>query len=98
MHLLQPEAEHRVYIALAKPDSVAVAFELAQRLRGEGIRVEIEQAGRSMRGQLRQADRIGARTTVILGDAIDVKDMESGEQREAADADEAVELVREALA
>ena len=95
---LEPEAEHRVYIALAKPDSVAVAFELAQRLRGEGIRVEIEQAGRSMRGQLRQADRIGARTTVILGDAIDVKDMESGEQREAADADEAVELVREALA
>ena len=60
--------------------------------------MEIEQAGRSMRGQLRQADRIGARTTVILGDAIDVKDMESGEQREAADADEAVELVREALA
>jgi histidyl-tRNA synthetase len=51
-----------------------------------------------MRGQLRQADRIGARTTVILGDAIDVKDMESGEQREAADADEAIELVREALA
>jgi histidyl-tRNA synthetase len=94
---LEPEVEDRVYIALAKPDSVAVALELAQRLRGEGIRVEIEQAGRSMRGQLRQADRIGARTTVILGDAIDVKDMESGEQREAADADEAVELVREAL-
>jgi histidyl-tRNA synthetase len=94
---LEPDVEDRVYIALAKPDSVAVALELAQRLRGEGIRVEIEQAGRSMRGQLRQADRIGARTTVILGDAIDVKDMESGEQREAADADEAVELVREAL-
>ena len=63
----------------------------------EGIRVEIEQAGRSMKGQLKQADRIGARTTVILGDAIDVKDMASGEQREAADADEAVALVREAL-
>jgi histidyl-tRNA synthetase len=94
---IEPELEDRVYIALAKPDSVAVALELAQRLRGEGIRVEIEQAGRSMRGQLRQADRIGARTTVILGEAIDVKDMESGEQREAADADEAVELVREAL-
>jgi histidyl-tRNA synthetase len=94
---LEPDIEDRVYIALAKPDSVAVALDLAQRLRGEGIRVEIEQAGRSMRGQLRQADRIGARTTVILGDAIDVKDMESGEQREAADADEAVELVREAL-
>jgi histidyl-tRNA synthetase len=95
---LEPEAEERVYIALAKPDTVAAAFELAQRLRDEGIRVEIEQAGRSMRGQLKQADRIGARTTVILGDAIDVKDMASGEQREAADTDEAVELVRETLA
>jgi histidyl-tRNA synthetase len=95
---LEPEAEERVYIALAKPDTVATAFELAQRLRHDGIRVEIEQAGRSMRGQLKQADRIGARTTVILGDAIDVKDMASGEQREAADADEAVELVRATLA
>jgi histidyl-tRNA synthetase len=95
---LEPDLEDRVYIALAKPGSAAAALELAQRLREQGIRVEIEQAGRSMRGQLRQADRIGARTTVILGDAIDVKDMESGEQREAADADEAVELVREALA
>ena len=94
---LEPESEDRVYIALAKPDNVAVALELAHRLRDEGIRVEIEQAGRSMKGQLKQADRIGARTTVILGDAIDVKDMESGEQREAADADEAVALVREAL-
>jgi histidyl-tRNA synthetase len=95
---LEPEAQDRVYIARAKPGSVATAFELAQRLRGEGIRVEIEQAGRSMKGQLKQADRIGARTTVILGDAIDVKDMESGEQREATDVDEAVALVREALA
>ena len=49
----------------------------------EGIRVEMEQAGRSMKGQLKQADRIGARATVILGDAIEVKDMDSGEQREA---------------
>jgi histidyl-tRNA synthetase len=94
---LQPQAEDRVFIALAKPDSVGVALDVAQRLRDQGIRVEIEQAGRSMKGQLKQADRIGARTTVILGDAIDVKDMESGEQREAADADEAVALVREAL-
>ncbi len=95
---LEPDADERVYIALAKPDTVATAFALAQRLRDEGIRVEIEQAGRSMKGQLKQADRIGARTTVILGDAIGVKDMASGEQREAADADEAVALVREAFA
>jgi histidyl-tRNA synthetase len=74
------------------------AFELARRLRDEGIRVEIEQAGRSLKGQLKQADRIGARTTVILGDSMDVKDMDSGKQREASGPDEVVDLVREAFA
>jgi hypothetical protein len=33
---------------------------------------------------------------VVLGDTIEVKDMESGEQREAADADQVLQLVREA--
>jgi histidyl-tRNA synthetase len=88
--------DSRVYIALAKPDAAREGFRLARRLREEGYRVEMEQAGRSLRGQLRQADRIGARSTVIVGDGIDVKDMASGAQRHAADADEALALVREA--
>jgi histidyl-tRNA synthetase len=94
----EPEAEPRVYISFAMPDLMRDAFDLARRLRGEGIRVEIEQAGRSLKGQRRHADRIGARTTVILGDSIDVKDMESGEQRQASGPDEAVAMVKEALA
>jgi histidyl-tRNA synthetase len=94
----EEEAEPRVFVALAKPDRMRTAFELARRLRDEGIRVEIEQAGRSLKGQLKQADRIGARTTVILGDSMDVKDMDSGEQREASGPDEVVDLVREAFA
>jgi histidyl-tRNA synthetase len=94
----EPEAEARVYISFAKPDLMRDAFELARRLRGEGIRVEIEQAGRSLKGQLKQADRIGARTTVILGDSIDVKDMESGAQRQASDPDDAVAMIKDALA
>jgi histidyl-tRNA synthetase len=88
--------DSRVYIALAKPDAARDGFRLARRLREEGFRVEMEQAGRSLRGQLRQADRIGARSTVIVGDGIDVKDMESGAQRRASDAEEALALVREA--
>jgi histidyl-tRNA synthetase len=94
----EEEAEPRVYMALAKPDRMRTAFDLARRLRDEGIRVEIEQAGRSLKGQLKQADRIGARTTVILGDSMDVKDMDSGDQREASGPDEVVDLVREAFA
>jgi histidyl-tRNA synthetase len=94
----EEQAEPRVYVALVKPDRMRTAFDLARRLREEGIRVEIEQAGRSLKGQLKQADRIGARTTVILGDSMDVKDMKSGEQREASGPDEVVALVRDAFA
>ncbi|HEV3377575.1 MAG TPA: histidine--tRNA ligase [Thermoleophilaceae bacterium] len=90
--------EPRVYVALAKPDLMRTAFDLARRLREQGIRVEIEQAGRSLKGQLKQADRIGARTTVILGDSMDVRNMDSGEQRRAANPDEVVELVTSVLA
>jgi histidyl-tRNA synthetase len=88
--------DSRVYVALAKPDAAREGLRLARRLRAEGFRVEMEQAGRSLRGQLRQADRIGARSTVIVGDGIDVKDMGSGAQRRAADVEEALALVREA--
>jgi histidyl-tRNA synthetase len=95
---LEPDADERVYIALAKPDTVATAFELAQRLREEGIRVEIEQAGRSMKGQLKQADRIGAHATVIVGDGLEVRDMKTGEQRPADGIPVAVQLVKEAVA
>jgi histidyl-tRNA synthetase len=86
----------RVFVAIAKPDAARDAFVLARRLREAGLRVETEQAGRSMKGQLKQADRIGAFATVILGDGIDVKDMQTGDQREAASLDEVLELVQEA--
>jgi histidyl-tRNA synthetase len=84
-----------VFIAIAKPDAARDAFGLARRLRGEGLRVEMEQAGRSMKGQMKQADRVGASATVILGDSIEVKDMDSGDQREAGNIDEVLELVQE---
>ncbi len=90
-------ARARVYVALAKPGLSADAFALARVLRGEGVRVEIEQAGRSLKGQLKHADRIGARMTVILGDSVDVRDMETGDQRSVAGVEEAATMVREAM-
>jgi histidyl-tRNA synthetase len=94
----QDEPAPRIYVALAKPDAVREAFALARRLREEGIRVEMEQAGRSMKGQMRQADRIGARAAVIVGDAIEVRDMDSREQSPVDGADDALARVRELLA
>ena len=92
------EPAPRIYLALAKPGAVRQAFALARRLREEGIRVEMEQAGRSMKGQIKHADRIGARATVIVGDAIEVKDMDSGKQSPVNGADDALARVRELLA
>jgi histidyl-tRNA synthetase len=64
------------------------------KLRGEGLHVEMEQAGRSVKGQFRHADRVGARNVVIVGDGIEIKDMETGEQRSVEGVDEVVrELV-----
>ena len=87
-----------MFVALAKPDPSGTAFDLARRLRDEGIRVEIEQAGRSHEGAAQAGRPHRARATVILGDSMDVKDMDSGEQREASGPDEVVGLVREAFA
>jgi histidyl-tRNA synthetase len=82
-----------VFVAVAKPDASRQAFTLTRRLREAGLRAEMEQGGRSMKGQLRQADRVGARATVIVGDELEVKDMGSGEQRAVADVEEAVRAV-----
>ena len=88
----------RVYVAVATPEAKRQAFGLARTLRERGIRAELEQAGRSLKGQLRQADRIGARAAVIVGDGIDVKDLASGDQNGVGGADEMVARVEELLA
>jgi histidyl-tRNA synthetase len=60
------------------------AFALVRELRAAGLRAEMDLAGRSLRGQMKQADRVGARRAVILdgeGPAV-LRDMSSGEQTE----------------
>src|SRR5918996_2204068 len=91
------EHSPRVFVSFAASDRRAHAFDFARALRAAGIRAEVKQAGRSLKGQLRQADRIGARAVVIFGDGIDVKNMDTGNQERVGGTDEAVELVKETL-
>ena len=50
------------------PSARARAFALvARRCARAGLRAQIELAGRSLKGQLKQADRLGARYVVIVG-------------------------------
>jgi histidyl-tRNA synthetase len=80
------EAEGRdVFISYLIDDSGqrALALSLARELRQAGLSTEFDLAGRGQKGQLKHADRIGARRVVMLEaeGAAQLRDMTSGEQR-----------------
>jgi histidyl-tRNA synthetase len=62
------------------------AFVLVREMRQAGIRSEIDYEGRSLRGQMKRADRLASPLVLILGDEelargqVKVKDMRSGDQ------------------
>ncbi|MEJ7715495.1 MAG: histidine--tRNA ligase [Thermoleophilaceae bacterium] len=82
-----------VFVAVPRPELRRTAFGIVRSLRDGRARAEMEQAGRSMKGQLKQANRMGATHVVIVGDELEVKVMESGEQRAVADEQELLEAV-----
>jgi histidyl-tRNA synthetase len=57
-----------LYIAALGPDAVERAFPLCNRLRMEGICVEMDYSRRSLKSQLKKADRLHCSFAVILGD------------------------------
>jgi histidyl-tRNA synthetase len=87
----EPEPVVDLFVASAKEDGRVGAFALATEARSAGLAVQQELAGRSLKGQLKQADRLGARYVAILGDeGIALKDMETGEQETVESASAAV--------
>jgi histidyl-tRNA synthetase len=90
----EPEEEKPdVYVA-REGNNAREAFRLLRVLRAHGVSAQMEQAGRSLKGQLKHADRIGAHWVLIVGDgALRVRDMQTGDQREAASADEALRMI-----
>jgi histidyl-tRNA synthetase len=71
-----------LFVAYASPELRAPAFRLAADARRAGHAARLELGGRSLKGQLKQADRAGARYVAILGDeGTALKDMETGDQR-----------------
>jgi histidyl-tRNA synthetase len=73
-----------LYVAVAKPEGSTSAFQLAREARRAGLSAQLELTGRSLKGQLKQADRVGARYVAIVGNGTDasLKQMDSGDQRE----------------
>jgi histidyl-tRNA synthetase len=78
-----------LYAAFAEPEGSAQAFQLAREARRAGLSAQHELAGRSLKGQLRQADRIGARYVAIIEEEgrSRLRDMDSHDERELPIAD-----------
>ena len=62
------EALYDLYIGARGEEGKLAAFTLANRLRNNGIKTEINHMGRSLKAEMKYANKIGARFTVILGD------------------------------
>jgi histidyl-tRNA synthetase len=77
--------ERDAFIAVADPDQRGRAMALAVELRHAGVSVEVDLAGRSLKGQLKHADRIGAGRVLILeaDGSAQLREMKTGEQRAA---------------
>ncbi len=78
-----------VYIATAGTDPAA-ALAIADRLRRAGIATDLDVMNRGLRAQMKQADRLGARFVLVLGDdevrrgVAAIREMATGAQDEAA--------------
>jgi histidyl-tRNA synthetase len=98
---LHPE----VFIAALGIAAEAEAMHLAHRWRGDGVRVEMSSGGKSLKSQMRMADKSGAPYVLILGEdelaarALTVRDM--GAKRDfprAVDLSASAEALRRGLA
>jgi len=76
-----------VYVATLGQAGRRVGVALAEKLRRAGLRVDLDYMGRSLKGQMRQANRLGVPVTLIVGDeeaaagTIRLRDMRTGEER-----------------
>jgi histidyl-tRNA synthetase len=79
-----------LYLALAQPTVIGEGFRLVQQLREHRVAAAMDYDGKSLKAQLREADKAGCRFVAILGEAelrqgaITLKDLEQGSQRTVA--------------
>ena len=78
-----PAAGRDAFVAIADPAQRQRALALVVELRRAGLSAEADLAGRGLKGQLKHANRIGARRVLILeaDGSAQVREMETGEQR-----------------
>ena len=87
---LPPEKPCELYIAPLDPASSVEANRLCMALRAEGFGAQTDLAGRGLKAQMKYADKLGAKFTLVLGEeerssgkAV-LKNMTTGERQEIA--------------
>ncbi len=76
-----------IYIITIQKNSMKTGMVIARQLRQAGFQVEIDFLRRSMKSQFREANKKGARFTIILGEEelkrneVSIKNMETGDQK-----------------
>ena len=64
---IEKPVRYDIYLASIGPEAEEKAFLLAQSLRKIGVKVEIDHIGRSVKAQMKYADKVGARYVLVLG-------------------------------
>jgi histidyl-tRNA synthetase len=76
-----------VYIAAVSPEAQAAVFALAMEFRRFGLSAEIDYAERSLKAQMKEANRLDVRFTAVIGEdelaagTVTLRDMDTGDQQ-----------------
>lgn len=90
---LPVDARIDAFIAVVGEEARSCAVKLLSELRRSGLRADMDYTGRSLKAQMKIADKLGARYAVILGEeevragAATVRDMSGSEQQTVAFSD-----------
>lgn len=87
---LEEEEPVSLYVGILGKEAKAKAYKIVTDLRNDGIIVETDYMDRSVKAQMKYANKLGARYTVVIGEnemnegLARMKNMETGEQTEVA--------------
>lgn len=85
-----PPKRRGLYLAIAPPTPLSEGFRFVQQLRERGVAATMDYEGRSLKAQLREADKAGCQLVAILGESelnqrsMTVKDLGQGSQQTVA--------------
>lgn len=80
--------EIELYVGILGSGVTSKAYEIVTQLRDQGLVVETDYLGKSVKAQMKYANKIGAKHTVIIGDneisshLVNIKNMDTGEVTE----------------